>query len=54
MKTYTQAEQLIVDDTPWAPLAFGQDYILQRSYVQNAARTPMGLLYYYPIQIAAH
>jgi ABC-type transport system substrate-binding protein len=54
MKIYNQAEQMIVDDTPWAPLAFGQEYILQRPYVQNAVQTPMGLLYYYPIQITAH
>jgi peptide/nickel transport system substrate-binding protein/oligopeptide transport system substrate-binding protein len=54
MKVYNQAEQLIVDDTPWAPLAFGQDYVLQRPFVQGTVRTPMGLLYYYPIQIAPH
>jgi ABC-type transport system substrate-binding protein len=54
MKLYNQAEQMIVDDTPWAPLAFGQDNMLTRAYVQGVVRTPMGLLYYYPIQIAPH
>jgi ABC-type transport system substrate-binding protein len=54
MALYNQAEQLIVDDTPWVPLAYGQSWVLQREYVQGAERTPMGLLYYYPIKLTAH
>jgi len=54
MDLYNQAEQLIVDDTPWVPLAYGQSWVLQRDYVQGAVRTPMGLLYYYPIKLAPH
>jgi ABC-type transport system substrate-binding protein len=54
MDLYNKAEQLIVNDTPWVPLAYGQSWVLQRDYVQGAVRTPMGLLYYYPINLAAH
>ena len=54
MALYNQAEQMIVDDTAWVPLAFGQSWVLQRDYVRDAVRTPMGLLYHYPIKIAAH
>ena len=54
MKIYNQAEQMIVDDTPWVPLAFGEEHLLQRAYVQGAVRTPMGMLYYYPIKVNPH
>ena len=54
MSLYNQAEQMIVDDTPWVPLAFGQRWLLKREYVQDVELTPMDLLYYFPIKIAAH
>jgi len=54
MSLYNQAEQMIVDDTPWVPLAYGQSWVLQRDYVQGAERTPMGLLYYYSIKLTPH
>jgi oligopeptide transport system substrate-binding protein len=53
MGLYNQAEQMIVDDTAWVPLADGQSWVLQRDNVQGAVRTPMGLLYYYPIKLIA-
>jgi ABC-type transport system substrate-binding protein len=54
LRLYNQAEQLIIDDAAWVPLAYTAQHTLKRDHVQGVQFTPRGLLYYYPVKIVAH
>ena len=36
LQTYRQAEELIVADAPWVPIAHSVDYVLTKPYVKGA------------------
>jgi ABC-type transport system substrate-binding protein len=41
LQLYQQAEQIILDDSPWIPLYFGRDHYVVKPYVKNFEPLPI-------------
>ena len=51
---YQQAEQQIVNDAPWLPLAFGETYLLVQPYIKNLSVNALGIMDFNEITISSH
>ena len=49
---YREAEQLIIDESPWVPLHFGLEYELVKPWVQGYSLTPMVIPKYQYVYIS--
>jgi len=51
LELYQEVEQMIVDDAPWLPLWFGENYFLVKPYVRGFSPAPMGIPILKDIQV---
>ena len=51
---YQQAEQQIVNDASWLPLAFGETYLLVQPYIKNLSVNALGIMDFNEITTSSH